>query len=345
MSLIGKLLAVANVLAALAFAFLAAADWGQRQAWGYGGLRMELALDGLPLDANATDPDGVRLADKISNATFQAIMQPVGGVSPPPSQPADRTQLAEVKRVHDRLRGEIDGLADAGAKRRRLAAILVPLAQTLDARHALEAQIGGEPVDKLLSAEGPFEKAFTEVLQGKNAKGQELSTEGKRQAVAHLLFNVAQNEQERQRAAVVVGLRALAAEADRQALALRDMGDRVALVLAQDRGEFMKNYQQQLVELGDLAGQVEGRRAELKRQQDLVERNKALLSARTADVRTLQADLEKVRQETTASLARLAKEQALLFQAQERVGRRLEQNLSLERQIRSLEAKQGERER
>ena len=50
MSILGKLLAVGNVLVAVGFLSLAAMDWAKRHAWTYAVYRHELALTGLPID-------------------------------------------------------------------------------------------------------------------------------------------------------------------------------------------------------------------------------------------------------------------------------------------------------
>ena len=50
MSGFGKLLAVLNVLAAIAFVVFAGMDWGQRQRWAYAAYLHDVIVDGLPID-------------------------------------------------------------------------------------------------------------------------------------------------------------------------------------------------------------------------------------------------------------------------------------------------------
>jgi hypothetical protein len=136
---------------------------------------------------------------------------------------------------------------------------------------------------------------------------------------------------------VVIGLRAYNAEADRQTAALKEMAHRMFLALQNDRGQFQKDYARIVGELQLLAQDLENRKDELKSQQMLLEKNKALISARTADLKTLGDELENARQQTKTTLAEVAKEQKLLFTAEQQVGKRIEDNQALEQQIRSAE--------
>src|SRR5688572_6670828 len=113
MSVLGKVLAVLNIVAALAFVYLATQVRGARQAWSYAAFRHELVLDGVPLDAEVKDRDGTPVVERLTPATLGQL----GGVA--------RTLREEAERRKAELRGEIDQAGDDAAKRRKLEEILL----------------------------------------------------------------------------------------------------------------------------------------------------------------------------------------------------------------------------
>src|SRR5438874_1054134 len=74
--------------------------------------------------------------------------------------------------------------------------------------------------------------------EGKDSRGKELDREQRRQEIAHVLFNLSDQDAAHDRVRKVVGLRAYTQEADRTATALNDMARRVEVALADDRGRF-----------------------------------------------------------------------------------------------------------
>jgi hypothetical protein len=100
MSLLGKVLAVLNVLAAAAFFYLMAVDYGVHHRWAYTAFRFGLTLNGPPVDANVTGVQGVKEVEDIDPQTENKLKQ-VGG------QPL-KTQEEEVKRVQGILQQQID---------------------------------------------------------------------------------------------------------------------------------------------------------------------------------------------------------------------------------------------
>ena len=58
MSLVGKIFAILNVLAAIGFVIIAGMDYSQRHRWAYTVYRHQLLLDGLPIDDAEKDADG-----------------------------------------------------------------------------------------------------------------------------------------------------------------------------------------------------------------------------------------------------------------------------------------------
>lgn len=331
MSTFGKVLAGLNILAAIIFVVLATGDWGKRQSWAYSAYRFDLALNGLPIDGTEVDvAAGVKQVDRLSEATLRDLFSSVGG------NPVT-TQMDEVKRVHDKLFGEFRGSGAEPAQRDAIARVLVPLATNLGEREALRTRVQKEPVEKFLASDGALERAFNEVQQKRSAKGQELSQERQRQAIARLLFCVSADDAARQRTAVVVGLRAFDGAALRQADLLAGMGEELTLAMSADRSRFENEHRRIISELELLAQGLDERRAELDRQKELVAKHNVLLQARVSDAGGLRSDLEQARQNTKAILEELTKEQRRLFDIQTRVGQDVEKNLQLERDIRSLE--------
>src|SRR5262245_47048625 len=166
MSMLGKILAVVNILAAIGFIYLAASDYGKRQQWSYAVYRHDLAIDGLPLDEKETDLDGVARVKNLNQATQADMFQPAGG------QPVT-TQLAEVLRVQNALHARIDdGQAMTVANpltnqplqldtpEQKRAWFLLPLARTLTDRDVRLNQL--LVADPKLTAE-VFDQVFTDV--------------------------------------------------------------------------------------------------------------------------------------------------------------------------------------
>src|SRR5439155_16650851 len=101
MSLLGKILALINVLAAVGFIYLAASDYGKRKQWSYAVFRHELAIDGLPLDDQQKDVDDVPIVKNLKEPTLAQMFQ---GAGAPVS-----TQTDEVAHVQQALNEKING--------------------------------------------------------------------------------------------------------------------------------------------------------------------------------------------------------------------------------------------
>jgi hypothetical protein len=327
MSIFGKVLAILNVLAAFGLAYAALLDWTQHQAWAYAVYRMDFPIKGLPVDQDEIDTDGHRRIDNISDTTIQEVFKQVGGLEGTTPLPEDKTQLREVKRVHDKLKNEIDRQANDAAKREKLKSVLLPLANTLSERQKLDTK----KLDELM---GDFEKAFAAVT-GKAGQGQE--PEDTRRLIARLLFCTSQDDQARQRAAVVVGLRAFTYEVNSRAHALQQMAHQLQADMVADRSQFDREQRRILGELELLARDLDERKEELDRRQTLVNRHNALLKAREADIVELKKQIDTAGEATKTALSELAKEQSRLFGVQSQVGEELQKNLRLEQEMRTIE--------
>jgi chromosome segregation ATPase len=201
------------------------------------------------------------------------------------------------------------------------------LANTLSERHKLDSK----KLDELM---GDFEKAFAAVT-GKAGQGQE--PEDTRRLIAHLLFCTSQDDQARQRAAVVVGLKAFTHEVNSRAHALQQMAHYLQADMVADRSQFDREQRRILGELELLARDLDERKEELDRRQTLVNRHNALLKAREADIVELKKQIDTAGEATKTALTELAKEQGRLFGVQSRVGEDLQKNLRLEQEMRTIE--------
>jgi hypothetical protein len=330
MSLLGKILAVLNILAAATFFYLVAADWGERQKWTYAVFRQDLVIDGLPLDENAQDLEGTKVVDKISPETVKDLFKTVGG-------DGDKTQVAECRRVQNKLREEVEGAANDQAKREKLRDILVPLVRLGAERDQLNGRILGilgQKLDDLGKLMDAFKQAFDDAL----TKQEEPSA--KRQAIAHLLFNIAASRQEPaelQRVAVVIGLKAFINEANEQADAVRIMGERLSHILAEDQAAFERDHARLVAELRLMALEETERKKKFGEVEALRKRHEELFNARTRDLKELQDRIANAGEAVKNSLTSLEKEQKNLVQAQQLVVKLAEENQQLERKIRELE--------
>jgi hypothetical protein len=315
MSTLGKVLAILNSLAALAFIGLAAMSWGQRQAWSYAVFRHDLLVRGLPVDVDEKDADGYALANNLGADTLNKIFQSAGG------QPV-KTQVEEVRRRQEQLRGEIEA-ADEKTQRQKLLEILLPLARTHGERDALRAA----KVDELKTK---FDDAFKPALEGTEA------AEPRRQAIAHLLFNLSP-DQEHPRVRTIVGLAAYARAADDQALALADMALAAEADIVKERTTFALNHKPLLQRVTVLAERVAEARQILDDYKTQVVKHQELINARRKDIDDLKAAIADAQAKTTAALAEQGRLEQAYFAAQRAVQDAVDENLQLEKQLRTRE--------
>jgi hypothetical protein len=321
MPLLGKVLTVCNLVAALAFFCLAAADWGARHKWAYAVFEHDLAIQGLPLTADETDVQGNRRVADLGTAALQKLFQPVGG------NPV-KTQEEEIDRLQNHFRGEIEGISEPAEKRNKLLAFLLPLAVTVGERDALYR---ARPEELMSSLDEVFNqaKALT-------------NPEEKRRAFARLLVthNLTQDSPDQPpRALVVVGLAAYVQTVDDQAAALQDLTQRVQLTTIADSGAFESAYKAKVEAVQLQARRLEGLLSDLQDQQKLVERHGILLNARKADVEQLEQQLREARKSTADARKAQADLKSRVSEAQRSLEEARETNQRLERQISDLELK------
>src|SRR4051812_42807160 len=131
MSLLGKILALLNVLGAIGLVCLASMDYAKRQTWAYSLHRHDLALVGLPVNEEELDADSVPRVSRISEDTLQQIFGPVGG------NPVS-TQRQEVERVKRTLDEKISAAAQSKWQQCYVyARILLPLTEAYKEREQM----------------------------------------------------------------------------------------------------------------------------------------------------------------------------------------------------------------
>jgi hypothetical protein len=118
MSLFGKLLAIFNVIAAIAFFVVALLTYSQRESWEYAVFRDNLLVDGLPLDDSETNVDGKKIKDLLKENTLKEVFANAGAIP-------QSTQIAELKRVQSIVSGWVT-TAPTAAEAKELQDQLVP---------------------------------------------------------------------------------------------------------------------------------------------------------------------------------------------------------------------------
>jgi hypothetical protein len=300
MSTFGKILAVFNVLAALAaFAYFLPTSWGTRQSWAYSYYRHNLILDGLPLDKEDKDNEGYLLVDKMSENTQKQIFQGAG--SPV------KTQMEEIERV----KGTIQG---------REQEILQNMARTGPERDEFRGQA---PADA-------SELIFKEVNDAKDPAG-------KRTAIAHVLFNCYNDEEKQKRLPVIIGLKEFVREVNQSADAVIAMAARVRRSMQRDLAAFEARYPQLIQDIQVLAEKIEDSKKQLEVQEQLSKSHNMLVSKRAQDVTDLKKLIFEAKDATKKAMKTLADEQKLNHQAEAEVGKRAKENQDLEKEIRRRE--------
>lgn len=337
MSMLGKILAIFNVLAAIAFVYFASADWAKRHSWTYAAYRHDLAIEGLPLDAEERHlQDGDVLVEHLSDGALQEMFNKVGGNGV-------RTQAEEVKKVQAAFKTEIEGLPNEGDKRRRLGQILGPLARTGIVRDELLQRINDPKVsfDDLMK---DYDSVFDAALNPPTTKSEEaisltsqLLPKDRRAAIAHLLFNTNPSDEYHQRLQVVIGLRAITGEANLQASALTAMTDRVRTGMLADRAAFEVEYKGLLDQVRERAEELADRRLFLENQQRIKAEHQKLKDSRERDIKDTNEAIEKAAEATKKLVDEQAKEEQVLFESQRVLRTVVSDNERLEREIRSLE--------
>jgi hypothetical protein len=315
------ILAGVNVLAAIVFLYLAAADWGRRYAWSHGVWRYDIALNGLPVDEKQTDEEGEPVIKQMTEGNLKLILK---------SGPYVKTQKEEVEKRFNDLQSETGGIADENARRQRLLDVLQRLAMTTAERE----RYAGLKTEEMPAE---LEKAVSAARTGQN-EGRNLAADQWRREIARVLFAVEDKPEEQDRLVTVIGVRSYAGAADRRAAALREMEIAVQRGIENDRATYAVLHRQTVQRVLLLAARVADLKAQLQEHRPLAEKHRNLLTARQADVKQFEEKLEVAKGELQKALAEQAELEQQLFQTQRALGQAQEKNLQLDGQIRAEES-------
>lgn len=302
-------LVVLNILAALAFVWMAALAQSKR-SWAYEVYRYDLALQGLPVDDQEKDLDGRPLVNNLSDATLRSLFEG--------RQPV-RTQQQAVEAKYSELTGIVNGMQEP-QKRERLVALLRALARSGAERDAAAAMSTEELIEALNKAFAP-------------ARDPGRSLDQRRLAIAHVLINLADTPEERERVQRIVGLETYARELNLQAEALQEAARWADKNLESDRTAFEIHYRRLLQQLLAQAERVSDLKATLQEHRALSDKHRVLIANRQAEVKNFGTSLQTARRELDRALAEQAQLEKDLFEAQRQVGRLADENRRLEQQL------------
>ena len=353
-----KFMAFMNVVAALAFLYLATLDYNARRPWAYEVFRSELAIDGLPIDKDDPGPRRVDLAlfHDLDDDTLKDMFAKAGGNPAKGSDNVVRTQLDEVERVQKKTIEELEKLkGDDGRFRSRLREVVLPLAYSLEERDFWAHHIDAEtaiPPQKLIEEFNQefFERAKLEEvppsksdwLAANQKTGDKLDYHGpltRRHMIAHLLYNLTSTPQDHYRVMVVIGLRAYVGEADGQASRLRDMGQRIRLAMLDERRFFEAEYTFLVQRVLTVVEELYRRQQFLKSQQNIKDRNEDLKKIREKDKEELEANLVQANKAVDAALKLQGTLEQQLFETQRVLGDIKQKTEEMERYINGLEVR------
>ncbi|CAN5179896.1 hypothetical protein BH10PLA2_BH10PLA2_22160 [soil metagenome] len=339
MGLAGKILAVFNVLAAIGFLTVAVMDYGKQRAWATLIFQEELLRVGLPVTDQDLDENGEVIAKKVGTYTQQQL-----GTSQPPVT----TQVAEVQQRQSALQSAITGAGTEREQKEKLATILLPLATSFGEREALKQRIAKESIDELMGDGGPFKSAFREALEAKtlptmkDPNGSDtprnIDDELRRQAIAHLLFNLGDKAQDyNQRLQGIIGLEAFLKEVASQLIVNKRLLDSYETAIHNESLPFEVKHRDLMADLIASAGHLQEQIDALQKQETSRDTHRTLVGKRKEDLAILQAKLDVAQKHLNVTLARQKELEVALDKANSEAAAMTEANKSLEKQIRSRE--------
>jgi hypothetical protein len=340
MGLLGKILAILNVLAAIGFLVLAVMDYGKQRAWSTAIFQEDLLRDGLPVDDTEKDFDGEVISKKIGAYTLQQLL--TGG------KPVT-TQLEEVNQRQAALNDSITQAGDEATQRKKMAEILLPLATSFGEREAMKKHIATDPIDQLLGDEGPFKTAFREARDGKvapriTAPGADSApTRGignglRREAIAHLLYNLGDKpDNYDQRLQGVIGQKAFVGELANQSAVNRQLLDEYETAIRQESKPFESQHHELLSQIVASAQRLQEQRDELQKQETIRDAHKGMIGKRQEIIVDMQARVGAAQKQLDAALARQKELETALDKANSDAARVSEATKTLEKEIRSRE--------
>jgi hypothetical protein len=333
MSLLGKILAIMNVLLAIVVLVLANIDWGTQQGWNYALLKRQLLIRGLPVDekeAPQDDPDEP-LVRELSGGVLNDLFQGNNGGSL--GGAPVKTVADELNRVKAKLTGDVANQADDNAKRNLLKGVLYPLARTLSERDEMRANIDGE--NGVNWGQREIERRFD---------GAKLAPRGDRAArrdfranAAFLLGNLSQDPEWRKRVMTVVGLEAYIDGLSRQAEAMSAMAHDIYVAMNTDRAKFEEDYNGFVNLLTRESEQIAKAKNYLAELDKIKSDREVQVKQRQAEKTQAETDLAAARRDTQKEIAQLKAIQTDLFNLQNKYKQAMDKNQGLETELRQLE--------
>jgi hypothetical protein len=354
MSLLGKVLAILNVFAAIGFVVLVSLDWGQRQRWVYAVYRHDLTVRGFPIDDKETDPDGTPRVDRLSDYTSGQILD---SVSVPGRKKGIKTQMDELDQVRNAVKAKLDDNApwDLGepekpltTREQKLAYFLIPLARTYTEREALvKRRFDDKPgkEDDLKALDAQLAASFDEAREG---GPHQRSLDERKQVIARLLLCFSETleppakgdptaSNSYKRFLAIAGLDNAQRALNTQALIQQQLAEQVLQAYSADRAQFTDDTTRQIYDLLNLADHLKFLNDTLASAQEQVLTEQKLVNAREDAIE----QLKKQRVEEGNKVAELLKLQAKLeaevltrLRALRDTGKT---NLEMEKKIRELE--------
>jgi hypothetical protein len=326
----GKILGIANIVAIAVFLWVAGLNYGKRQSWQFAEHEEEILMHGLPADQNELDAEGRRVASTINPKMEQQLFQGAG-------QPV-KTGKQEVENRHAALRSAIDGLDTDQAKREKLASVLLPLAHSLSEREQLKGKIAKDNIEDLMGAEGPFEEAFREAIEGKKDVQGQMDYQGWRESIARVLVNT-QEPQELQRAVIIAGLETYLNELNSQATALEKMQPELEAAMSRERTAWELEHRSLLQQIVGLSERLQALEGTLQKQEGLRDQqHKTQVQARKQNVDELNDSVARARDDLKAELAKEAELKKELEDASKGVAEAHAQNEKLQSQLKERAA-------
>lgn len=321
MSLLGKILIIANGVAAVGLLLLLSTDYGTRHLWAYSTFRHEMVLQGLPLDEDDiwNFPSEVT-ANEFTESTLKDVFATVGEKPVP-------TQVKEVERKRDELFDELDA-QPAAKQAQTVKGILLALASTV------EEQDKVFNLTKAADLRAELQKKFQEAISTEPPR----DPDERRRAIAHLLYNLAPDAEWHQRVQVVVGLPAYEREAKTQAGDLEKMVQRTRDLAADEQRVFIRDYRDLIHHrTSELARQVDSLTQLLKDREAVRVKHDELVKGRNAEIDKLKESAAENKKITAAVRAEQGELEDKLFKAQHDLVSVFDENIKLERRMRRLE--------
>jgi hypothetical protein len=203
----------------------------------------------------------------------------------------------------------------------------------------LQRRIRDPKVDvaTLLATDGPLDAAFKEALEGKTVGDQVLGFNERRQAIAHLLFNLTDKPEDHGRVLRVVGLEAYTREVDSQATALANMAPEIQHALDADLTAFEVEHKKFIAQIVVLAERVRNLDENWKRQTLSVQHHQTLVAARKTDVQNVRAEIAEAMKASQIALEGQSRLEHALFQANQAIAAAADKNQQLLQRINHLE--------